>query len=1057
MMPFGMTAARRAAVLGIAWSLSLAAAADATRRLDDCEDASSWRVIASDGVLARLSTDTGLAGDAIRLDYDFTAGSGFCVLRRELRLPLDENYRFSFDLRGEGRENNLEFKLIDESGDSVWWVNQRDYRLPAEWTRESHRRRHFQFAWGPSGGAPLKAVSAIEIAVAASAGGKGYLLIDSLCYEPLAAPNPSPQPAILEVHASDSATPRRVELLQQPIVDCLLKADAAPAATLDLRQMREFGGLILDWDRQAYPVDYDLTASVDGESFEPLATVRGAAGGRNYIPVRDGEARALALVLRKLHRPGEARLMRVEIAPVEFAQSGNSMFARIAGDSPRGQFPRAFLGEQTYWTVVGVPSDENEALLSTDGVVEVAKRGFSIEPFLEHDGRLHSWADDRTTQRLEQGDLPVPSVLRKHEHAELEVTAFADGAPGTSLGYVRYRLRNTGDAAGVVKLLLAVRPFQVLPPWQALNLTGGTSRIESIQFLGADVIVNEAQRVRFLSECNGFEASTFDAGDALVARAAGVNNTNSAARDPRGFASGLAVFERQLPAGGEAQIWIAFPFHDAAVLPEVAEGAAHQAAARLTAVCDQWRKALSRTELTLPRAHSWLAETYRTTQAYILINRDGPAIQPGSRTYERSWIRDGASSGVALLDCGHVAEVRQFLDWYAEHQYPDGKVPCVVDLRGPDPVAEHDSHGEYIHAVARYVRRTGDTAFLDRHLPHVTAAVNYIESLCALRRTEEYREGPPEKRAMYGLVPESISHEGYSAKPMHSYWDDFYVARGLKDAVELAERAGRHELAERFAALRDAFRAALAESVRRAIELKGIDFIPGCVELGDFDATSTAIAVYPCEETDSLPPPALQRTLDRYMEFFRARRDGAREWRDYTPYELRIVATLLRLGRTDDAHELLEFFARDRRPHAWNHWAEVVWRDPAFPGFIGDMPHTWVSSEFLHAVRSLFVYESGQTLVLAQGVRAEWLAGGEPVAIQRFPTDFGTVTYSLRRAGDALEFELDAQAVPPEGFLLHVPAASPTVEWTLDGVRQPQAEHSQIRLHAARARVRISL
>ena len=33
-----------------------------------------------------------------------------------------------------------------------------------------------------------------------------------------------------------------------------------------------------------------------------------------------------------------------------------------------------------------------------------------------------------------------------------------------------------------------------------------------------------------------------------------------------------------------------------------------------------------------------------------------------------------------------------------------------------------------------------------------------------------------------GLVTESISHEGYSAKPVHSYWDDFWALRGLDDA-----------------------------------------------------------------------------------------------------------------------------------------------------------------------------------------------------------------------------------------------------------------------------------
>jgi len=93
---------------------------------------------------------------------------------------------------------------------------------------------------------------------------------------------------------------------------------------------------------------------------------------------------------------------------------------------------------------------------------------------------------------------------------------------------------------------------------------------------------------------------------------------------------------------------------------------------------------------------------------------------------------------------------------------------------------EHDSHGEYIWAVANYYRCTHDREFLKSHWPRVQKAVAYIQSLRAKRMTDEYADATSPKHAFYGLVPESISHEGYSAKPMHSYWDDFFVLLGLK-------------------------------------------------------------------------------------------------------------------------------------------------------------------------------------------------------------------------------------------------------------------------------------
>ncbi len=71
----------------------------------------------------------------------------------------------------------------------------------------------------------------------------------------------------------------------------------------------------------------------------------------------------------------------------------------------------------------------------------------------------------------------------------------------------------------------------------------------------------------------------------------------------------------------------------------------------------------------------------------------------------------------------------------------------------------------------------------------------------------------PNKRAFYGLLPESISHEGYSDKPVHSYWDDAFARKGLADAVELALSLGHPDDARSSAAIRDEFEADLLASI----------------------------------------------------------------------------------------------------------------------------------------------------------------------------------------------------------------------------------------------------
>ena len=100
-----------------------------------------------------------------------------------------------------------------------------------------------------------------------------------------------------------------------------------------------------------------------------------------------------------------------------------------------------------------------------------------------------------------------------------------------------------------------------------------------------------------------------------------------------------------------------------------------------------------------------------------------------------------------------------------------------------------------------------------------------------------------------------------------------------------------------FAAERDDFRTCLCASMRLAMANKNIDFIPGCVELGDFDATSTTIGVYPVNELGNIPEPQLHNTFEKYFEFFKNRRENKIDWVNYTPYEVRLIGTFVFLDQ----------------------------------------------------------------------------------------------------------------------------------------------------------------
>jgi hypothetical protein len=260
--------------------------------------------------------------------------------------------------------------------------------------------------------------------------------------------------------------------------------------------------------------------------------------------------------------------------------------------------------------------------------------------------------------------------------------------------------------------------------------------------------------------------------------------------------------------------------------------------------------------LRLPAAQRAPVLTLLTAAAHILVNRRDARLQPGPRRYTRAYLRDAVGMGTALARLGMVEPLKRLLDWYGPFQRDDGELPDCVDDDGAEWLPEYDAYGQYLHGVAEALRLAPDPAFLARQWPRAQRVLARLESLRARRLDEQYRD-----TACFGLLPESMSHEGYMAQPVHAYWDDFWALRGLRDVAWLAAQAGDEHEARRIAALAVEFRTDLHASLARSMATHGIDFIPGSVELGDFDATAIAIALTVADDGDGLPRAALDATF----------------------------------------------------------------------------------------------------------------------------------------------------------------------------------------------------
>ena len=114
---------------------------DPARVLDTFDQLAAWQAGASDGVRASIQKGSGPEGPALRLDFDLAGTAGYALAARALSLDLPANYEITFDLRADARINHFQVKLVDASGENVWWFNRPNYEFPREWQRISIKKR----------------------------------------------------------------------------------------------------------------------------------------------------------------------------------------------------------------------------------------------------------------------------------------------------------------------------------------------------------------------------------------------------------------------------------------------------------------------------------------------------------------------------------------------------------------------------------------------------------------------------------------------------------------------------------------------------------------------------------------------------------------------------------------------------------------------------------------------------------------------------------------------------------------------------------------------------
>ncbi|MFH1368028.1 MAG: discoidin domain-containing protein [Elusimicrobiota bacterium] len=783
-----------------------------------------------------------------------------------------------------------------------------------------------------------------------------------------------------------------------------------------LKTAKEVGGFELYWGKN-FPREYEILGLKDSEWQQIYSTAKGN-GGKDLIYIDKSRIDGVKIVAKKSSGAG-FELKEMMLKGPDEAATPQRMFELAAMESVKGYYPRWLVKQQTYWTVVGVDKDSNETLFSEDGGIEPFFHSFSIQPFIYTNNSLISYEQVDVTQSLEKGYLPIPAVTWEAKNLVFNQKIFAAGETGKSGSYVRYSIENISPYEVSGKLFVAIRPFQINPPWQY----GGLSEIKSLRYdktLFATVFVNEAAGIVSFSEPSGFGAQKTEDGEIVETLQSGELPAAAEVSDARKYASGALEYDFTIPSGQVQEYFFYVPMGKESEygLPPGDKPMSEFFDEILTDNIRAWETRLKTVQIKIPE--QGIIDAMKTHLAYILINRDGPLVQPGPRNYQRSWMRDGAIINAALLRSGFAAEAREYVDYMVTMQKPDGFVPFMIEVnKMPDWAkgwTEYDSQGEFVYAIMECYRFTHDKKMLKDYMPAAKKSLEYIAALRNKRLTAEFKDGPDDKKKYYGLVPESNSHEGYFPA-VHSYWDDFFTLKGWKDGAEMAGIIGDSKVAKWADGQAQDLQKTFYNSMYLVMKLKDLDTLPASADYGDFDPTSTSIGIFPCDELENMPHPQTETTFNKYYkDTFMPKLKS--NWKGgYTPYEQRNALSFLIMGQKDKALAMVRHFVSASRPRAWNELAEVVFDNYRHPQYIGDMPHTWISAEVVSTIRSLFIYENKDTLELAKGVDIAWLRSKDGVSVKEMPTYWGAVSYSARIGGKVFQASVSGDANPPKGFV----------------------------------------
>jgi hypothetical protein len=415
---------------------------------------------------------------------------------------------------------------------------------------------------------------------------------------------------------------------------------------------------------------------------------------------------------------------------------------------------------------------------------------------------------------------------------------------------------------------------------------------------------------------------------------------------------------------------------------------------------------------------------YRTATRTLLAlsARD---VYPGSYTYRRFWFRDACIMLHALLALNHDECCRRaFETSFLRRQTVAG---FFQSQQG-----EWDSNGQVLWLAHRYVTLSG-RSLSPRMLKAVRKGADW---LCRKRLPRTPEQSHP------GLLPSGFSAEHLGPNNYY-YWDNFWGLAGLRAAGDIFRRAGYEEYAAQLQIAAEAYEHDIRESIDSVSGCRCHGAIPAAPSRRmDAGAVGSLAADYPLQ----LFPPADGRIMSTVDFLLRHCMIDNGFFHDMThsginPYlTLHLAQVLLRAG--DDRYlPLVRRVAELASPTG--QWPEAI-HPRTGGGCMGDGQHGWAAAEWVLMIRSLFVREEDDRLVIGSGLLPEWLNSDKTLRFGPTATRFGSITVVVDTAATPPSVTVDGK------WHKHRPHIETAIPMTNDAPRsgandaaQPQMTNDQ--------------